>query len=149
MKVEFDTWEEKDWYPAGPTGSKTEDFPGYKKKYGGFGFTEAGRIYISKRARWKKALYWHERGHCLQFEAGRVKTLKPASLEEEIRADAVADIMAGTYQTLGMLTMILRRSKGRNISDTRRRIDAVCRRHPNEAQKILNKLTRRKTPCLS
>ena len=71
MMVEFDEWGEKDWYTH-PTGTKTEDIPRYKKKYGGLGFTEAGRIYISKGARWRRAIFWHEKGHCLLFEAGRV-----------------------------------------------------------------------------
>ena len=143
MMVEFDEWGEKDWYTH-PTGTKTEDIPRYKKKYGGLGFTEAGRIYVSKGARWRRALFWHEKGHCLLFEAGRVLAPWKTSLQEEIQADTIADVMAGTYQTLGMLLMIQKRSKGRNLIDSRRRIQAVCERHPKEAPEILNKLTQRK-----
>ena len=140
MKVEFDEWRETDWY-ARPSGTRTEELPGYKKRYGGVGFTELGRVYVSKGAKWRKALFWHEKGHCLLFEADRIRTLGNASLEEEILADAVADIMAGPYQTLGMLVMILKRAKGRNIATTKKRIDAVCQRHPETANEILDKLT--------
>ena len=144
MKVTFEVWGEKDWFPAGPIGTHIEDIPRYKPRYGGVAYSEAGRIYISKGARWKRALFWNEKGHCLLFEAGLVKTLRASKLEEEIQADTIADIMAGTYQTLGMLLMVLRRAKGRNIAATKKRIDAVCRRHQKEAQEILNKLTQRK-----
>ena len=140
MKVEFDEWRETDWYTH-PSGTRTEELPGYKKKFGGVGFTEVGRVYVSKKARWRKALFWHEKGHCLLFEAGRVRMLGNASLQEEILADTIADTMAGTYQTLGMLVMILHRAKGRNIAATKQRINAVCQRHPETAKEILNKLT--------
>ena len=144
MKVEFDEWSEHDWY-GHPTGTRTEDLPGYKKTYGGVGFTEAGRIYVSKNARWRKALFWHERGHCLLFESGRVLVPGASSLSQEIMADSLADLAAGTYQTLGMLVMILRRAKGRNNKVAiQRRIDAVCQRHPKIGEKYLEKLTRGK-----
>ena len=141
MKVEFDEWRETDWYTR-PSGTRTEDLPGYKKRYGGVGFTELGRVYVSKKSRWRKAIFWHEKGHCLLFESGRIRTLGHTSIEEEILADEVSDVMAGTYQTLGMLMMILRRAKGQNISDTKKRIDAVCHRHPEIAKEILDKLTK-------
>ena len=148
MMVEFDVWGEKDWNSAGPTGSKTEDFPGYKKKYGGIGFTVAGRIFISKGAKWRRAIFWHEKGHCLLFEAGRTLIPTNTSLQEEIWADTIADVLAGTYQTLGMLVMVLKRAKGRNVADTRKRIQAVCERHPKEAQEILKKLTKNDTTMI-
>ena len=143
MKVEFDEWRETDWYTR-PSGTRTEDLPGYKKRYGGVGFTELGRVYVSKKSRWRKAIFWHEKGHCLLFESGRIRTLGHTSIEEEILADTVADTMAGTYQTLGMLVMILRRAKGRNIDATKKRIEAVCQRHPETAKEILDKIDARK-----
>ena len=123
--------------------TQTEDIPGYKKKFGGLAYTKAGHIFVSKGTRWRRAIFWHEKGHCLLFESGRVLMPNHSSLEEEILADEVADVMAGTYQTLGMLTMVLRRAKGRNVARTKRRIDAVCKRHPEESKKILNKLNQK------
>lgn len=139
MKIKFDGWSEKAWFPAGPDLECEEDYPGAKKSDGGRAFSSRGRVFVSRGARWRRALYWHERGHCLLFEAGRHRRVV-ASLQEEIDADEVAELMAGTRQVLGMLLMLLRRCPSRYVREVERRIEAVVSRNPAKAIGILEKM---------
>lgn len=139
MKVKFDGWSEKAWFPAGPDLECEEEFEEFKKKDGGRAFSTRGRVFISKGARWRRALFWHERGHCLLFEAGRHRSVK-SSLKEEIAADTIAEVLAGRRQILGMLAMLLKRSKPKYVHEIVQRINAVVDRHPAESLKVLEKM---------
>lgn len=141
MKIKFDGWSRNAWYPAGPDLKHEEEFPNAKKSDGGRAFSGCGRIYVSEGAKWKRALYWHERGHCLLFEAGKHKKLV-SSNQEEIRADEVAEIMTSTRQVLGMLVMLLRRVPRVAVHEIVQRINAVVDRHPVESLKALERMPR-------
>lgn len=139
MLVTFEVWNEKSWFPAGPDKLETREMEGYKPEYGGFAFTEAGKIFISKGAPWKKAMYWHEKGHCLLFEAGK-GGITNHTFGEEVDADSVADLMAGTYQTLGMLAYRLAKTSSTNVKGLQQRIEIILDRHKETAIPLLKKL---------
>lgn len=139
MKIKFDGWSEHAWYPSGPDLECEEEYPHARKYDGGRAFSGRGQIFVSKGAKWRHALYWHERGHCLLFEAGKHKQLVSTN-QEEIWADAIAELMTSTRQVLGMLVMVLKRIPHNRVHEIVQRIHAIVERHPKESLKILEKM---------